>query len=342
MINALNLKMPLDYIPTFDADFMLPEAVSEEFNYLNWNNSKNVQINFDNLLTEDGYSEKYEYSKEYLSLSLKEKSKILVNQAETYIKLAEKFEWAGICVNFGILDDRFISEEIKVIKEIKKLSGDDFFIISPIKFGTMAIPSSAESILKNAIQLKEDKEGLKNRLNIIMNKSLSRAEKYINAGSDGVLETADYAFNSGLYFSKNVMEEFVLPYLFKIGETIKRLGAYFIKHTDGDYMEILDKVIDCKPDAIHSLQKTGKMNMQVIKEKTKNKICLIGNVNTRILESGTIGQIEEETTRSIKELSPGGGFILSADNCIFKEIPLNNYETMIKKWRDIRTIKYGK
>ena len=67
------------------------------------------------------------------------------------------------------------------------------------------------------------------------------------------------------------MEEFVLPYLFKIGETIKRLGAYFIKHTDGDYMEILDKVIDCKPDAIHSLQKTGKMNMQVIKEKLKIK-----------------------------------------------------------------------
>lgn len=337
MINALNLKMPLDYIPTFDNDFRLAEAVGRKIKYLNWSNNKNVMENIDNFLTGRSDSEKYEYSKEYLGLSLKEKEKILKEQAETYIKLAEKYEWAGITVNLGVADDRFIDEEIKIIKEIKKLSGNQYFIVANMKMGTMIIPAHSESMLINAIQLKENPEELKGRLEKLMNKSLSRARKFIDAGCDGVLETTDYSLNNGLYFPKSVMIEFVIPYLFRIIETIKKWGAYFIKDTDGDYMEIFDDVIDCKPHALSSLQRTGKMDMKIIREKTKNKVCLIGNVSNRIMQSGTIKQIEEETVRSIEELSPGGGYILATDNCIFEDIPLKNYEAMINKWREIRT-----
>ena len=295
--------------------------------------------NIDNFLTGSSDSEKYEYSKEYLGLSLKEKEKILIEQAETYVKLAEKYEWAGITVNLGVADDRFLDEEIKIIKEIKKLSGNEFFIMANMKMGTMIIPAHSESMLINAIQLKENPEELKERLEKLMNKSLSRARKFIDAGCDGVLEVVDYALNTGPYFSKSVMKEFVIPYLFKIIETVKKWGAYFIKHTDGDYMEIFDEIIDCKPHAIHSLQVIGKMDMKIIKEKTKNKVCLIGNVSNSILQCGTIEQIEEETIRSVEELSPGGGYILATDNSIFEEIPLNNYETMINKWREIRACK---
>ncbi|MCL5071038.1 MAG: hypothetical protein M1308_09100, partial [Actinobacteria bacterium] len=135
---------------------------------------------------------------------------------------------------------------------------------------------------------------------------------------------------------KNIMKEFIFPYLFRIGETIRKWGAYLIKHTDGDLMEILDDIIDCRIHALHSLQKVGKMDMKIIKEKTGNKVCLIGNVSSQILQSGTIEQVENETIRSIKELSPGGGFIFSADNSIFRGVLLKNYEAMIDKWREIR------
>jgi len=339
MINALNLKMPLDYIPTFDNDFRLTEAVGRKINYLNWSNNKNVMENADNLLTGGSDIEKYEYSKEYLGLSLKEKEKLLKEQAETYVKLAEKYEWAGITVNLGVADDRFLDEEIRIIKEVKKLSGNEFFIVANMKMGTMIIPASGKSMLKNAIQLKENPEELKERLEVLMNKALHRANKFIGAGCDGVLETTDYSLNTGLYFPISVMKEFVLPYLFRISETIRKWGAYLIKDTDGDYMEIFDDVIDCKPHALSSLQRTGKMDMKIIKEKTKNKVCLIGNVSNRIVQSGTVEQIEKETIRSVEELSPGGGYILATDNCIFEDIPLRNYEAMNNKWREIRTNK---
>ena len=340
MINALKLKKPLDYIPTFDANFELAEAVGKRFHCYDWNNSKDVQSNFDNLLIGKKEGEEYKYSKEYLSLTIREKEKTLIEQAETYIELAGKFDWAGITVNLRVLDDRFLDEEIRVIKEIKRLTGNDFFIVANMKFGTMAIPNSTESIWENAIQIKEEPEKVKERLEIIMNKSLSRARRFIDAGCDGILEVADYATNSGLYYSSKVVKEFIIPNLLNISETVKKWGAYFIKHTDGDYMEIFDDIIDCKPGAIHSLQKVGKMDSKIIKEKTRNKVCLIGNISSRILESGTIEEVQKETFRSIEELSPGGGFVLSADNCIFKDIPIENYEAMINKWKEVREVKY--
>jgi hypothetical protein len=339
MINALNLKMPLDYIPTFDNDFELVEAVGKGFKHFTWSNIKDVQENFNNFLIGKSVNKDPGYSKEYIDLSLKEKDKVLVEQAEAYIQIAEKFEWAGISVSLGQIDEIFLEEEIKVIKAIKKISGNKYFITGIMRFGTMPIPTSSEVMIENAIQIKEKPEELKERLEIIMNRALSRARKFIDAGCDGILETADYATNMGTYYSISVMREFVFPYLFKISETIRNWGVYIIKHTDGDLMEVFDDIIDCRLSALHSIQKVGKMDMKIIKEKAKNKVCLIGNVSSNILQNGTIEQMEEETVRSIKELSPGGGYIFSADNSIFRGVPLKNYEAMINKWREIRICK---
>ncbi|MCL5071039.1 MAG: hypothetical protein M1308_09105, partial [Actinobacteria bacterium] len=181
MINALNLKMPLDYIPTFDNDFELVEAVGKGFKHFNWSNIKDAQENFNNFLIGKSAGKDPGYSKEYLDLSLKEKDKILVEQAEAYVQLAERFEWAGISVSLGQIDEIFLEEEIKVIKEIKKISGNKYFITGIMRFGTMPIITSYEAMVENAIQIKEHPEELKERLEVITNRALSRARKFIAA-----------------------------------------------------------------------------------------------------------------------------------------------------------------
>ena len=340
MENALKLNEPIDYIPTFDEDFELAESVGKEFYHLSWMDSSRTQCNYDNLLLGKINKEKYEFTDVYLNLSSKEKDKLLVDEAETYIALAEKYEWAGIEIWLGALDDRYIEDEIKVIKEIKRISGEKYFIQACMNFGTMAIPSTNEAILEIAVLVKEKPWVLKERLNKLMQKSLIRARRLIDAGCDGILEVADYSTDMGLFFPPKVFKEFVVPNLFKISEKIKKWGAYFIKHTDGDCMEVFDDIIKCEPSAIHSLQKTGKMDMQLIRQKTKNKVCILGNVSTRILETGTIEEIEKETVRSIKELASGGGYILAVDNCVFKGIPVENYEALINIWKRLRSLKY--
>ena len=86
MINALDLKEPLDYIPTFDTNFELAAAVGKRFHCYDWNASKDVQGNFDDLLIGKNDGKNYQYSREYLNLTKREKEDILKEICSTYTK----------------------------------------------------------------------------------------------------------------------------------------------------------------------------------------------------------------------------------------------------------------
>ena len=58
-----------------------------------------------------------------------------------------------------------------------------------------------------------------------------------------------------------------------------------IKHTDGNIMPILKQMADCKPDAIHSLDLQGHVNLREVREIVRDKIALIGNVNCGLLQT---------------------------------------------------------
>lgn len=58
-----------------------------------------------------------------------------------------------------------------------------------------------------------------------------------------------------------------------------------IKHTDGNIMPILKQMADCKPDAIHSIDSQGHVNLREVREIVRDKIALIGNVNCGLLQT---------------------------------------------------------
>jgi uroporphyrinogen decarboxylase len=338
MINALKLGLPLDYIPHLEFKFEVPEeAIGRKFHHLDWFATEDTLDQYENaLLGIDGGSS-YKYSNGYLKITSKEKDYKLKEDALTYVKIAEKYDWAGIRVHFGAWNNSFLEDEVTVIKEIKKITGERFYLQACMNFGTMHIPSG-KNLLRIVYELKDNPKEMKLRLNKIMKISLERAKKFINAGVDGIDEIADYAFNTGLLLSPKDFNEFVTPYLNEISETIRKQGIYFVKHTDGDVSVVLDDIINCKPNGIQSLEIVGEMDRDEIREKTLGKVCIIGNVNSSILVTGKKEEIEDEVKEAIKKFSPGGGFVLSSSNCIFRGIPIKNYQFMINKWLELRSL----
>lgn len=342
MINALKLKSPIDYTPHLEFKFeVIDEEIGRGFNHLEWFNraSEDTLRQYENTLLgiDDGGTYKYKYSDKYLKLSSKEKEFQLKEDAVTFVKIAEKYDWAGIRLHFGALDNSFLDEEIILLKEIKKMVGDKFYLQTCMNIGTMHIPSG-KNLLRVIYELKDNPKEMKLRLKKIMIRSIERAKRFIEAGVDGIDEVADYAFNTGLLFSPKDFNEFVTPYLYEISETIKSQGIFFVKHTDGDVSVVLDDIINCKPDAIQSLEIVGDMDRDQIKKKTLGKVCIIGNINSSILVRGTKEEIENEVKITMEKLSPGGGFVLSSSNCIFKGIPIENYQIMVKKWAELRSL----
>jgi uroporphyrinogen decarboxylase len=111
------------------------------------------------------------------------------------------------------------------------------------------------------------------------------------------------------------------------------MGFYTIKHTDGNIMPILDQLLQANPHALHSLDPQAGIDIAEIKRLSNGQVCLIGNVNCSMLDSGTPEEIAASVRYALKHGMPGGGYIFSTSNCIYTGMPLANYEYMLEIWR---------
>lgn len=98
-------------------------------------------------------------------------------------------------------------------------------------------------------------------------------------------------------------------------------------------MPILDQLIEANPHALHSLDPQAGVDIAEIKHKVGDKVCLIGNVNCGLLDSGTDQECVESVQYTLKNGMPGGGYIFSTSNCIYTGMKLKRYELMLDVWR---------
>jgi uroporphyrinogen decarboxylase len=130
-----------------------------------------------------------------------------------------------------------------------------------------------------------------------------------------------------------MFDEFVTPYLKQLIAGYRELGFYVIKHTDGNIMPILDSLVECNPHALHSLDPQGGVDIAEIKRLIGEKVCLIGNVNCGLMQTGTEEQVIESARYALQNGMPGGGYIFSTSNCVYTGMPLERYELIHEIWK---------
>mgnify|MGYP001546879967 CR=1 FL=1 len=128
--------------------------------------------------------------------------------------------------------------------------------------------------------------------------------------------------------------EFITPYLVQLVRAYREMGFYVIKHTDGNIMPIVDQLLAAQPHALHSLDPQAGIDIAEIKRLYGDSVCLIGNVNCGMLDTGTDEQVVESTRYALRQGMPGGGYIFSSSNCIYTGMRLSRYELMLDVWRN--------
>ena len=123
------------------------------------------------------------------------------------------------------------------------------------------------------------------------------------------------------------------PHLKECIDTYRSLGYYTIKHTDGNINPILDQIVACGPDALHSIDPQGGMSLAEVRKKYGDRVCTIGNVNCGLLQTGTDEEAAEDVRRCLREGMDGNyGFIFSTSNCVYTGMPLERYDLMQQIW----------
>ena len=242
------------------------------------------------------------------------------NMADMYIMTAERYEHDAIFLhpNPGSFE-----EIIRLIEIIREKTGDRYFLMLHGD-ATYGIPNGAHMV-DFSFRMADDEEGMKKDAASMVDGALRNAESFLGRGLDGFALCADYCLNTGPFMSPNQFSEFVTPYLAKLIKGYRDMGFYTIKHTDGNIMPIIDQLVDCNPHALHSIDPQAGVDIAEVKRLYGDRVCLIGNVNCGMLDTGTDEQVIESARYALKHGMPGGGYIFSTSNCVYTGMKLSRY-----------------
>lgn len=249
--------------------------------------------------------------------------------ADTYIETAQKYHHSAIFVDPSPDDADTLR---RLMETIREKSGDEYFITMHGDC-TFGIPDG-NNMLAFAERMYEDEEGLKRDARKMMENSYRFAEQIAKYPGllDGFTLCADYCFNVNPFFSPVQFGEYIAPYLEGIIKAYHDMGFYAIKHTDGNIMPILDQMVQCGPDALHSLDPQGGVDLAEVKRLYGDKVALCGNVNCGLLQTGTEEEVIADTRRALRDGMQGWGYIFCTSNCAYTGLPLERYELMNRIW----------
>ena len=258
-----------------------------------------------------------------------------LHNARLRVDIARKFDHSIIVSTFtphcpGRTHGEETCEQVAMLRE---LTGGEFMILCS-EDPTFAIPGS--EMMEFVEKLYDNPQGMKDEAQRRVDASLKSYESYRQAGADGFMLCSDYAFNQGPFLSPDMFAEFITPYLHQAIDGIRDLGGYAIKHTDGNLMPVIDQILSCHPHALHSLDPMAGMDIRELKEKYGQQVCLIGNVHCAHMQSGTPGQIRESAEYALTHGKPGGGYIFSTSNVVFRGMPMESYELIHSIWMENR------
>ncbi len=247
--------------------------------------------------------------------------------AEIYIATAERFEHSAIFIHPNPDTEE---ERLRMVDLLREKTGDKYFLMAHGD-ATWGIPTMAEMSYRMA----DEPEALKAEAQAKVDAALAKAERQAkHGGLDGYALCTDYCFNTGPYLRPSKFAEFVAPYLAQLIRGYRDLGFYTIKHTDGNIMPILDQLVECNAHALHSLDPQGGVDIAEVKRRVGERVCLIGNVNCGLLDTGTDAEVIESARYALAHGAPGGGYIFSTSNCIYPGMRPERYELMLKVWRE--------
>lgn len=258
------------------------------------------------------------------------RERLLQENADLWAEVAERLDYAIVPLQ-GIWNG---ADQVRQVQLFRERFGDTRMICSHGD-STMAIPDGAH-MMELVTRIAEEPDDIHAEQRRSLETTLQHCRRMVDAGVDTFINCADYCFNHGPFLSPTMFAEFVTPYLTELHAAQRAMGAYVIKHTDGNIMPILDQLVASNPHALHSLDPMAGVDIAEVKRLVGDKVALCGNVNCALMQTGTREEIIDSARYCLTHAKPGGGYLFCTSNVPFKGMPLENYLLVLDVWKAMR------
>ncbi len=141
----------------------------------------------------------------------------------------------------------------------------------------------------------------------------------------------DIGSTNSLMMSLEMYRRQLKPFHRRLVEAIKRkTDAKIVMHNDGAIYPMIPDIIDIGFDCINPVQVSARgMETDRLKAEFGADLSFWGAIDTNFaLPRGTPEDVRSEVGKRIKDLAPGGGFMLASVHIIMAEVPPENVVAM--------------
>jgi len=138
------------------------------------------------------------------------------------------------------------------------------------------------------------------------------AERICQLDFDAFCMADDFAFNTGMMFAPAVFSELLMPHYRRIAE---KITIPWVFHSDGNIGQAIDMLLELGVEGIHPIEKEA-MDIRQVKKTYGTQVCILGNVDLVLLGSGSPAEVEKVVFELIRDIAPGGGYIMTSGNSL--------------------------
>jgi len=153
------------------------------------------------------------------------------------------------------------------------------------------------------------------------------AEQAAQLGFDMFWTSDDIAFRTGPLFSPKMFRELMLPHIRRVADRIREAGIAWAYHSDGNLTPLMEDLLALGIHVLNPIE-AACMDIRDVKKRYGDRVILCGNVDVDLLTAGTPEQVREVTLGLLRDVAPGGGYILASGNSVTSYCSVDCVRTM--------------
>ena len=217
-------------------------------------------------------------------------------------------------------------EQYREIEDLVTRYGETHYIVG----GVLGSVFEGPWYLRGMAQLLEDmlvnKDYAHQLMDMVMNFHLRVGLNLIERGCDMLLAGDDVGTQDRMLISPALWREFVKPRYGKLFQAYREASAdvKIATHICGSVEPIIDDLIEVGVDILNPVQPLA-MDPGKLKKRFGTRISFWGGVDDqKVIPFGSTADIEREVCLRLKQLAPGGGYILCSSHNVQATTPLVN------------------
>jgi len=153
---------------------------------------------------------------------------------------------------------------------------------------------------------------------------------------DIIESLSDIGSQNGMILSPKLWRKYVKYWTGRLIEPFKKDGYKTSYHSDGDFTDVMDDLIEMGLDIVNPIQpKARNTDPENLKALFGDRIAFSGGIDIQeLLPFGTPDDVKREVTRTINILGTNGGYIVASSNAIQPDTPLENILALYQTVRE--------